>query len=215
MRDQIIESVRRKKIVAIVRRLRNESIVSLAKALYKGGIENIEVTFDLRQPDSFRVTMEGISAIISAMGDKMHVGAGTVVTPELVRMAREAGAQFIVSPNTNLQVIEETRKLGMVSMPGALTPTEAALAHDAGADFVKLFPAGNLGPAYVKAVRAPLSHIEFLAVGGVNENNIRSFIDAGCVGAGVGGNLVNKEWIESGKFDQITALARLFVANLK
>lgn len=215
MRHQIIESVRRKKIVAIVRGLRSESIVGLARALYEGGIENIEVTFNLRQPDSFHVTTEGISSIISAMGDRMHVGAGTVVSTELVQMARDAGASFIVSPNTDVRVIEETRRLDMVSMPGAQTPTEAMLAHEAGADFVKLFPAGSLGPGYVKAVRAPLSHIDFLAVGGVNENNIRSFLDAGCVGAGVGGNLVNKAWIEAGEFDRITALARMFVENSK
>ena len=215
MRNQIIESVRRKKIVAIVRGLKSESIVGLARALYEGGIENIEVTFNLKQPESYHTTTDGIRSIISAMGDKMHVGAGTVVSPELVRMAREAGAQFIVSPNTDVRVIEETLKLGMVSMPGALTPTEAMLAHEVGADFVKLFPAGSLGPGYVKAVRAPLSHIEFLAVGGVNENNIRAFIDAGCAGAGVGGNLVNKTWIENGEFDKITALARLFVENSK
>ena len=103
----------------------------------------------------------------------------------------------------------------MVSMPGAMTPSEAMAAHTAGADFVKLFPAGALGAGYIKAVRAPLSHIAFLAVGGINENNAKSFIEAGCVGLGVGGNLVNKAWIEAGEFNKIAALARTFVENIQ
>ena len=133
----------------------------------------------------------------------------------MVERAYAAGAQFIVSPDTNVAVIQRTRELGMVSMPGAMTPSEAMAAHTAGADFVKLFPAGALGAGYIKAVRAPLSHIAFLAVGGINENNAKSFIEAGCVGLGVGGNLVNKAWIEAGEFNKIAALARTFVENIQ
>ena len=98
----------------------------------------------------------------------------------------------------------------MVSMPGALTPTEVLQAHKAGADFVKLFPAGNLGPGYLKSVAAPINHVKLLAVGGVNEKNVAEFLKAGAVGAGVGGNLVNKTWIAEGKFQEITALAKTF-----
>ena len=96
----------------------------------------------------------------------------------------------------------------MASIPGAMTPTEIETAYLAGADFVKVFPAGVLGPAYVKAVRGPLGYIPLMAVGGVSEKNIAAFLEAGCVGAGVGGNLVNKEWIAAGQWDRITALAR-------
>ena len=140
-------------------------------------------------------------------------GAGTVTTIEMLNLAKEAGAGFIVSPDCNPEVIKATVEAGMVSMPGAMTPTEILTAYRAGADFVKVFPTAGLGSAYIKAVRGPLNHIRLLAVGGVNEKNIADFLAAGCVGAGVGGNLVNKNWIANGEWDKITALAREFVTN--
>ena len=113
------------------------------------------------------------------------------------------------------EVIRRTRELGMVSLPGAMTPTEVMTAHRAGADFVKLFPASNLGTAYVKAVRAPISHVKLLAVGGINEDNVADFLHAGMVGAGVGGNLANKKWIEAGEFEKITETARKLLDAVK
>ena len=115
----------------------------------------------------------------------------------------------------NEAVIARTRELGMVSMPGALTPTEIVKAYNAGADIVKVFPIGNLGAGYLKAVKAPLSHIPMAAVGGVNEKNAADFIKAGAAGLGVGGNLVNKEWIANGEWDKITALAQAFTDAVK
>ena len=144
----------------------------------------------------------------------MAFGAGTVTSLEMVELAKEAGAQFIVSPNTNEAIIRATVEKGMVSMPGAMTVTEVLDAYSYGADFVKLFPIGKLGASYVKAICAPINHVPMLAVGGVNEKNIKEFLDAGAVGAGVGGNLVNKEWIAAGEFDKITALAREFTQNI-
>jgi 2-dehydro-3-deoxyphosphogluconate aldolase/(4S)-4-hydroxy-2-oxoglutarate aldolase len=141
----------------------------------------------------------------------MEVGAGTVTSVELAELAHSAGAKFIISPDSNPAVIRRTKELGMVSLPGALTPSEAMIAHNAGADFVKLFPISDLGVGYVKAVRAPLSHIDFMAVGGVNTDNLKSFLDAGCVGAGIGGCLVNKKWVEAGEFDKITQVAEEMV----
>ena len=145
----------------------------------------------------------------------MMVGAGTVTTPELVELAASAGAQYIISPDVNVDVIHRTRELGLVSLPGAMTPTEVMTAHLAGADFVKLFPAGNLGISYVKAIRAPISHVKLLAVGGVNEDNVADFLHAGMVGAGVGGNLANKKWIEAGEYDKITQTARKLLDAVK
>ena len=171
----------------------------------------MEVTFDQSDTAAHAQTAAAIHAIKAHMGERMLVGAGTVTTPSLVEMAKEAGAEYIVSPDIRPAVIERTRELGMVSLPGALTPTEINNAYDAGADFVKVFPAAQLGPAYIKAVRGPLNHIPLLAVGGVNEKNIADFIKAGCCGAGVGGNLVNKQWIAAGEWDRITALAKEFV----
>lgn len=213
METQLVELVKKKKLIAIVRGVAGNACVNLAKALYAGGIELIEVTFNQQEPDRFSVTTDAIRAIAEAMQGKMHVGAGTVTSVELVERAARAGAEFIVSPDTNPEVIRRTKELHMVSMPGALTPSEALTAYRAGADFVKVFPAGDLGPGYIKAMRGPLNQIPLLAVGGVNEKNIAAFLKAGCCGAGCGGNLVNKEWIANGEFEKITALAMEFVAN--
>lgn len=210
MREQIIQKVLDKKIVAIVRGVYGEDCVNLARALCEGGIELLEVTFDQSKPESLNRTSDTIRQLVQALGDKMIFGAGTVTTLEMLELARNAGAQFVVSPDTNEEVIKATVAAGMVSMPGALTPTEIVTAHRYGADFVKLFPAGTQGTAYFKAVTAPLNHIRLLAVGGVNEKNIADFMAAGAVGAGVGGNLVNKTWIANGEFDKITALSKEF-----
>ena len=211
MREQIIQKVLDKKIVAIVRGVYGEDCVKLAQALYEGGIELLEVTFDQSKPEAFYRTADTIRQLVNALGDKMIFGAGTVTSVELVHMAKEAGAQFIVSPDTNEQVIRATVEAGMVSMPGAMTPTEIVSAHSYGADFVKVFPIGSLGASYLKAVKAPLNHIKMLAVGNVTEKNIGEYMAAGADGAGVGGQLVNKEWIANGEFDKITALAKEFV----
>ena len=213
MREQIIQKVKDKKIVAIVRGVYGEDCVNLARALCEGGIELLEVTFDQSKPESLERTSDTIRQLVAQLGDKMIFGAGTVTTLEMLELARNAGAQFVVSPDTNEEVIKATVAAGMVSMPGALTPTEIVTAHRYGADFVKLFPAGTQGTGYLKAVTAPLNHIPILAVGGVNEKNIADFLNAGAVGAGVGGNLVNKTWIANGEFDKITALAKEFTNN--
>lgn len=213
MREELIQRVLDKKIVAIVRGVYGEDCVKLAQALYEGGIELLEVTFDQSKPEELSRTADSIRRLVERLGDKMIFGAGTVTTLEMFELAKNAGARFIVSPDTNEEVIRATVAAGMVSMPGALTPTEIVTAYRAGADFVKLFPAGTQGTAYFKAVTAPLNHIRLLAVGGVNEKNITDFLAAGAVGVGVGGNLVNKTWIKNGEFDKITNVAREFVKN--
>ena len=148
-------------------------------------------------------------------GPDMLVGAGTVTTPELVTRTRDAGGQFIISPDTNPAVIARTRELELVSMPGAMTPSEILAAHAAGADLVKLFPAAALGPAYLKAVRSPISHVRIMAVGGINEKNAAEFLKAGAVGLGVGGNLANRQWIADGAFEKITQTAQALVAAVR
>ncbi|MDR2687875.1 MAG: bifunctional 4-hydroxy-2-oxoglutarate aldolase/2-dehydro-3-deoxy-phosphogluconate aldolase [Oscillospiraceae bacterium] len=212
MRDLVIRQILEKKIVAIVRGLPEPQAVPLAGALLAGGIGLIEVTFDQAAPESFPRTASAIAAIRGAYGGKMHVGAGTVMTPGQLRLAYDAGAQFIISPNVDAAVIHQTRENGLVSLPGCMTPTECAAAHGYGADFIKIFPAGVLGPGYFKALLAPLSHLKFLAVGGVDCANIPDFLRAGALGFGVGGNLVNREWIAAGEFDRITAAAREYAS---
>ena len=214
MKQIIIEEICATKVIAIARGLEPQKAAQLAEALYAGGIKLVEVAFNQKDTQNkFEKTCIAIEAIRSAMGDKMYVGAGTVLTIEQLELARMAGAQFIVSPDTNPQVIQETKRLGLVSLPGALTPSEIVQAYSSGADFVKVFPAGRLGAGYIKDVCAPISHIPLLAVGGINEKNIAEFIAAGAVGVGVGGNLANKQWIDEEAFEKITATASALIKN--
>lgn len=214
MRERIIQEILDKKIISIVRGVEPDKMVRIAEALYEGGVTLIEVTFNQKNPASWQETADAIAAIKTAMGDKMFVGAGTVTSVELVDMAANAGAGYIISPDTDPAVIARTRELGLVSLPGAYTPTEAKQAHNAGADFVKLFPCVGDAPAYLKALCAPLSHIKFLAVGGVTADNAADFLKAGAVGIGVGSSLVNKKWADAGEFYKITDEARRFVSNI-
>jgi 2-dehydro-3-deoxyphosphogluconate aldolase/(4S)-4-hydroxy-2-oxoglutarate aldolase len=211
MREELIQKILDQKLIAIVRGLAGGQIVPLAKALLAGGISLIEVTFDQAEPGAFAQTAQAIAAIREACGEAVSAGAGTVMSPEQLRMAHEAGAQFIISPNVDEAVIAGTRALGLVSLPGCMTPTECAAAHSYGADFIKIFPAGVLGPAYIKALKAPLRHLRFMAVGGVGPGNIPDFLQAGAVGFGVGGNLVDRKLIVAGRFAEITELARTYV----
>lgn len=214
MRETVIREILDNKIIAIVRGMDGDQILKIAHALYEGGIRLVEVTFNQKDPASFPQTAAAIRAIREEMGEKMLVGAGTVTSPELVDMAAEAGALYIISPDTDVDVIRRTRALGLVSLPGAYTATEAKQAHNAGADFVKLFPCIEGAPAYLKALKAPLSHIDFLAVGGVNADNAAEFMKAGAVGVGVGGSLVNKKWVDAGEYWRITEEAKRFIANI-
>lgn len=210
-KEEVIQKIYDKKITAIVREIPKEYLFDLADAFYAGGIEIIEIPFNNSKPDSFKATADAIRALKEHTKDRMVVGAGTVLTPEQVDMVYEAGGQIIVTPNTEPAVISRSKELELVTMVGAFTPTEIVNAYHAGVDFVKVFPSGNLGPAYIKAVRAPLKHIPMIAVGGVNENNLKDFYAVGCVGAGVGGDLCNMEWIKNGSFDKITEHARKFM----
>lgn len=215
MREETIQLALKERVIAIVRGVEGARCLDLARALYEGGIRLMEVTYDQRDPGSWQGTAEAIRGISEAFEGRMMAGAGTVTTPELVELSRRAGARFIISPDTNRAVIERTRELEMVSMPGAMTPTEIAEAHRMGADVVKVFPASVLGPGYLKAVLAPLGHVKLMAVGGVDAGNIAGFLRAGAVGAGVGGSLVNRKWIAEGRFDLITEEARALTAAAK
>ena len=202
-------------IVAIIRGFEPDVCLKLAEAYHKGGIDLVEVTFNQKDPASWKDTASAIKSISDRFSDVLKVGAGTVLTEEQLKICEDAGGEFMVTPNVNTSLIRKCVSDGLMAMPGAMTPSEAVEAFNAGASYVKIFPAGVLGPAYIKALRAPLSHIPFLAVGGISPDNIADFIKAGCVGAGVGGNLTNKERIVAGRWDKITDVARALVANSK
>jgi len=215
MREQVINAILSEKLIAIVRGMEENKILPTSKALLDGGFKLVEVTFNQSNPASFASTANAINAIAKEFGSDVMVGAGTVCTMEQLKLAADAGATYIITPACNPEIIAEVRRLGLVAIPGVLTPTECVAAHDAGADFVKLFPAGSMGADYLKALRAPLNHLKFLAVGGVNEKNLTDYLAAGASGFGIGGNLVNKDWIDAGDFNKIAELAKKYVDAVK
>ena len=208
MKEDIEKAVRDGRIIAIIRGFAPDVCLRLAEAYRRGGVRLVEVTFNQKAPETWADTAAAIRAIRERFADDIRVGAGTVLTEEQLARCADAGGEYMITPNVNPSLIRACVARGLVAMPGALSPSEAVAAWEAGARFVKIFPAGSLGPGYVKAVRAPLAHIPMLAVGGISPDNVADFMRAGCVGAGVGGNLTNREWIAAGAFDRIADVAR-------
>lgn len=205
----------KEQIIVIVRGIKKEYLVPLAQAMYDGGIKLLELTYSANGSVSDEETAENIRILAEHFENKMAIGAGTVLTEKQVELTKNAGGKFIISPDTYDKVIKKSIELDLVSIPGALTPTEIQSATRLGADYVKLFPITNLGVGYFKAVKAPLSHVKFLAVGGIDENNMAEYLKAGISGFGIGSNIVNKKLIENGEFDKITELAKKYVNALK
>ena len=203
---EIMDLIRQNRVIAIVRGMHPDQMAPLARALERGGIRMMEITFNQSAPETFQNTVNAIRALSQNMRD-MAIGAGTVMTLEQLHMAADAGARYIISPDVNPALIAETKRLGLTALPGAMSPTEIVAAWNAGADAVKVFPIGDLGVNYLKAIRAPLSHIPLIAVGGVSERNCADFLRAGAIAVGVGGQLVNREWIDAGEFYKIASLA--------
>lgn len=212
MRNDVLKAIEKEKVITIVRGVKRENLIPLAEAMYDGGIRLLEITYSANGSTSDEDTAENIRILSEHFKGRMFIGAGTVIKPEQVELTKKAGGQFIISPDTYVDVIKKTRELDMVSMPGALTPSEIQTAHRAGADFVKIFPITTMGPKYLKAVKAPLSHVKLLAVGGIDENNAAEYIKAGAAGLGVVGKLVNSSYIENGEFDKLTETAKKLVS---
>ncbi len=205
-----LEFVQSNKVITICRKVYGKDLENLAGALVAGGVKLIEVTFDQADPDCVKKTAECIHMLCEKYGDSMMFGAGTVLTKEQVKAAAEAGGRYIISPNTDPEVISYTKELGLVSIPGAMTPSEIMTAHNLGADIVKLFPAGSLGFKYIKDILAPISHVKLCATGGVTEENWGDYLDLGFVGAGISSRLCDKKCIAAGDFDEITRRAQAF-----
>lgn len=214
MKEEVLKKIFDRKLIAIIRGVDKQYIVQLAQALLDGGVSFMEVTFAQGSPAGIRNTLDSIRTLEQEFGQSIGIGAGTVLTADQVDMAFDNGAKYMISPNTNEQVIRRCTALGAVSIPGALSPTEIADAYDKGADIVKIFPAGEMGAPYIKAVRAPLSHIPMMAVGGVNEKNVTEFLNDGMSCVGIGSALVNQTLIHEGEFKQITNLARRYSEQL-
>jgi len=215
-RQEVFEAIEREKIVVALRGLTPEELIPTALALYEGGIRMLELTFDQADPDRLKKTAAGIRLLKQQMGTKMMIGAGTVVNEDHAAAAIEAGAEFLLSPNVNLGMIEKANQAGVGTVPGAITPTEILTAWEAGAAVIKLFPIGNFGPSYVKAISAPLSGIPFLGMGGINEENMMEYLEfPQMIGIGVGAGIAKTALIHAGKWNELTELARKYTDRLK
>lgn len=200
----ILSQLLQHKIVAIVRGAQPADVLPIALALYEGGIKAIEITLNSTN------ALEVIKDISDHLKDKMLVGAGTVLDASSAKKAIKAGAQFIISPSTDIETIRITKKKGAVSIPGAFTATEIVTAYQAGADLIKVFP--GTSPQYIKELKAPLSHIPMMPTGGINFANIREYKKAGAAAFGIGSSLVDtKQTITKEYLAQLTANGKQFI----
>ncbi len=208
-KQQKIQLIRDTGVIAIMRAQSSDQLIAAADAIRQGGVRAIEVT--MTTPGALQV----IEQATGRYGDDVLFGAGTVLDAETARAAILAGAGFIVAPTLNLGVIELCRRYNIPVMPGCYTPTELLTAWEAGADFVKLFPADVGGPGLVKALLAPLPQLQIVPVGGVDLNTTADFIRAGAVAVGVGSSLINQKLLDSGDMAELTRRAAGFIAEVK
>ncbi len=208
-KNVIIESIRKTGIVAIMRANSSEQLLAAADAVKAGGVNAIEVT--MTTPGALGV----IEQAIDRYGEEVIFGVGSVLDPETARAAILAGAQFVVCPTLKLKTIEMCHRYDILVVPGAYTPTEVLTAWEAGADMVKIFPASVGGPAYIKAVKAPLPQVRLVPVGGVNLKTTADFIRAGSEVVGVGGSLINQKLLEAREFKTITENARRYCEEVE
>jgi 2-dehydro-3-deoxyphosphogluconate aldolase/(4S)-4-hydroxy-2-oxoglutarate aldolase len=208
-KEQVLSFIREVGIVPVVRTPSAESAIQAIEAMYRGGIRAAEITMTV--PGA----VKALEKVADQFGDKLVLGAGTVLDAATARICMLAGAEFFVTPALKLETIEMARRYSKVICPGALTPTEVQSAWDAGADIVKVFPCGNVGgPAYIKALKGPFPHIEMIPTGGVNLETTGAFLKAGACAVAVGGELVSAKLIAAGKYDEIESLARQYLAEV-
>ena len=215
MKNKVIKAIEEEKLIVIVRGVKKEKLIPLAEAMYEGGVRLLEITYDAKGIVTDEETAENIKMLATHFDGRMYIGAGTVLKESQAELTKNAGGTFIISPDTNPEVIKKTVELGLVSIPGALTPSEIQRAHINGADFVKLFPITSMGVEYVKAVSAPLSHIKLLAVGGVGLDNIPDYLKSGVCGFGLGSNIIDKKALGEDDYKTITGFAKQYTMAVK
>lgn len=204
-KSEIIAALLDPGIIAVVRAKSADQVLPLTAALLAGGVIAVEIT--MTTPDA----LAAIRAATAEFGSRALIGVGTILDAATCRAAVEAGAEFVVSPITRPEIAAAARALDRPVMLGAYTPTEAQLAYEAGADFIKIFPADGLGPNYIKALRAPLPHLRIVPTGGVDLPNIADFLKAGCVALGVGSSLLSARILRDNDWPELTRLAAEFV----
>ena len=205
-KDQILSSIIEIGIVPVVRTSSAEGAIRAIDAIYRGGIRAAEITMTV--PGAIRA----LEKVADQFGDKIVLGAGTVLDPETARICMLAGAEFFVTPSLKTSTIEMVKRYSKVMCPGAMTPTEVVTAWDAGADIVKIFPCGNVGgPKYIKALKGPFPQIEMIPTGGVNLETAGEFLKAGACAVAVGGELVDAKLIREARYDLIEEKARQYL----
>ncbi|MBU9713819.1 bifunctional 4-hydroxy-2-oxoglutarate aldolase/2-dehydro-3-deoxy-phosphogluconate aldolase [Evansella tamaricis] len=206
----LLNQIKDSGIVAVIRGANKDNIIPIAKALSAGGVKALELTVETPKILSL------VELVADELQEEAIVGVGTVLDPETARAAIMSGAKFVFSPVVNVDTIKMTKRYGVLSVPGALTPTEILTAYENGADLIKVFPANIMGPGYFKDVHGPLPHIPLMPTGGINVSNVGSYIKVGAVAAGVGSTLVNtKEIIDEAYCEKLTQLAQQFVKEVK
>jgi 2-dehydro-3-deoxyphosphogluconate aldolase/(4S)-4-hydroxy-2-oxoglutarate aldolase len=209
MTQTLTEQLEQARIIAIIRGIEDDKADAAAQALADGGIVFLEVTLNTDG------ALNMIARFKEKHGAKLRIGAGTVLNLAMAKEAAAAGAEYILSPNLNEEVIYYALEHGIDVWPGTMTPTEIVRAYEAGAPAVKVFPMGSLGVNYLKEIRAPLNHIPMIATGGVDLHNIHDFLNAGAIAVGLGGNLVDKKLVQSGDYAALELRARAFVDKVK
>ena len=206
MKSEIIARLADPGIIAVVRAQKSEHVIPLSEALLAGGVIAIEITI---------TTPNAIAAIRDArqkLGERALIGVGTILDADTCRSALQAGAEFVVTPVLRPEFVPIVHGAERPIMLGAYTPTEAQTAHEAGADFIKIFPADTLGPGYIKGIRAPLPHLRIVPTGGVDVHNVADFLKAGCAALGVGSSLVSAKILQDANWPELTRKAAEFVA---
>nr|WP_156324431.1 bifunctional 4-hydroxy-2-oxoglutarate aldolase/2-dehydro-3-deoxy-phosphogluconate aldolase [Bacillus sp. FJAT-27251] len=188
---EALEFIKEHVVVAVIREATADNIVPIAHALHEGGVKVLEVTAETPG------VMALIEKVRAELGSKVLVGAGTILDPETARAAILAGSQFIVSPSLNTETIKMTKRYGIASIPGALTPTEILTAYEHGADMIKVFPANAFGPGYIKNIHGPFPHIPLMVTGGINHENMKDYLEGGARAVGIGSNLVNPKQLNT------------------
>ncbi|MTI60407.1 MAG: bifunctional 4-hydroxy-2-oxoglutarate aldolase/2-dehydro-3-deoxy-phosphogluconate aldolase [Firmicutes bacterium] len=209
-KNQVMQAIEDTGIIVIIRGMEPAKMAKIANALVAGGIKALEVTMNSSQPLKMIEELKAFTVDTDAI-----VGAGTVLDAETARAAILSGAEFILGPNLNLDVIALANRYNKVVIPGVMTPTEMMTAWEAGADFLKIFPANNLGPGFIKNVQAPLGQVKLIPTGGINMDNASSYIEAGAVALGVGGGILDKELIIKEDYKALTNKVSNFCKTIK
>ncbi|MBS4218683.1 bifunctional 4-hydroxy-2-oxoglutarate aldolase/2-dehydro-3-deoxy-phosphogluconate aldolase [Bacillus sp. FJAT-49711] len=201
----VLVELQKSGLVAVVREANLENIVPICEALYEGGIHALEITAETPRVAAL------IEKAVEKVGDKILVGAGTVLDPETARAVIAAGAKFVVSPTLNVDTIKTVKRYGIISIPGALTPTEILTAYENGADMIKVFPANVFGPGYIKSIHGPMPQIPIMVTGGINLDNMKDYVNNGAAAIGIGSNLVNPKKLKTeADFEELVQQAKQY-----